>query len=478
MMSKKLIPLFLAVSFICQLLIITNASAAQSLEDLVNNGKLTINLQVHQKEPQIVGQALILAIEISTDRWFATGSKVQHFTLANTVMQANNITTINGSKRIEGQTWAMQTHEITLYPTAPGSYQVPPILVAVSVNTEDNGIVSGTLNTEASSFTIELPEALIGIDSFIVSPQVTLSIDGQFDEEKDYAVGDAITQTITITATDTPAMMITPIKQLTNKKSVNSNAKYSTGIAGLSIYHKPVKIFDKSNRGELIGTSIESFTYIFEQPGSYVINKQIIYWWNSQSHILEELIIPASAWTVSGGGLSQLDNSSPFLTFSINFATIVNIAIVMLLLTLTYLVFIKRQQLSTFYNKLTKREQRVLRKRFLTSVTNKDYLTASQYIYQYTSLSSTGLSNKNISNRELADIELSNKQAAAPLSPLADKLNQLAFNNATSEAATKQSLSFSVNDAKALIKQIDTSITIKVNTAKFIPHERIKLNKG
>ena len=135
MMSNNLTPLVLAISFICQLLVISSATAAQNLEDLVNNGQLTINLQVHQKEQQIVGQALILAIEISTDRWFATGSQIQHFTLAKTVMQANNIATINGSKRIDGQTWAMQTHEITLYPTAPGSYQVPPILVAVSVNT-------------------------------------------------------------------------------------------------------------------------------------------------------------------------------------------------------------------------------------------------------------------------------------------------------------------------------------------------------
>ncbi|PKG81676.1 hypothetical protein CXF85_17025 [Colwellia sp. 75C3] len=446
-MNKKFIPLLAFILLICQQALISKALAAKNIEDLVSQGKLTISLKVNQNRQYIVGQALIISIEISTDRWFATGSQVQHFTLKNVVMQANNTTTINGSKRINGQTWAMQTHEITLYPTASGVYHVAPIKVDVSINTEKDGVVSGVLRTQESSFTIELPEALAGIEDFIVSPQVTLSIDGQFDEDRDYAVGEAITQTITITASDTPAMMIKPINLFVNDVATK-------GIAdGVSIYHKPGQVFDKTNRGSLIGTRVESFTYIFEKPGRYVIAEQVIYWWNSQSNTLERLLIPSSAWTVSGGALGQINPLIGLKDARFTVETIITLFMLLSLLILIYLGFVKRHHLSALYNKFTKREQRLLRRNLLSSIKKNNYLAASQYLYQYA--------------------VLSNKQAYIKDCQLTDKLNKLAFNDTNVESAQ---ISISVNEAKTLIRKIDNVIGVKTKEANFTPNERINLN--
>ena len=129
-MNKALISLF-----ICFCLFSRTTFALQIIDNLVNQDKLTISLSVNESEQQIVGQALIVSVEVATDRWFSTGTRVQAFTLTDVVMQANNIVTINGSKRIKGQSWATQTHEITLYPTLAGSYLLPEIKVDVSVNT-------------------------------------------------------------------------------------------------------------------------------------------------------------------------------------------------------------------------------------------------------------------------------------------------------------------------------------------------------
>ncbi|PKI17553.1 BatD family protein [Colwellia sp. 12G3] len=448
-MNNKFIALLTFLLLICQLTAIPTAIAAKNIDDLVTQGKLAISLKVNQKPQHIVGQALVLAIEISTDRWFATGSQVEHFTLTNVVMQANNTITINGSKRIKGQTWAIQTHEITLYPTKSGDYQVPPITVKVSVNTESDGIVSGEFSTQASSFTVELPQALAGIKDFIVSPQVTLSIDGLFDEEKDYAVGDAITQTITITASDIPAMMIKPINLVVNNEATQGK----TEVDGVSIYHKTAQVFDKSNRGSLLGTRVESYTYIFEEPGHYVIAEQVIYWWNSQSSTLERLLIPASSWRVSGEGLSQVNPANRLKGLNFTVETIIAFVIVILLLALTYVGFIKRHYLSALFNKLTKREQRLLRSHFLTCITNHNYLAATQYLYQYALFS--------------------NKQTHQKNCPLFDKLNKLAFNENNVENGT---VSLSINEAKSLIKKIDVSTKGTVKSDNFIPNERIKLN--
>jgi hypothetical protein len=449
MTSKNLKALLVPIVLICQLSLIKIASAAQNIEDLVNQGKLSISLKVNQKEQQIVGQALVLAIDISTDRWFATGSKIQDFTLTDVVMQANNTTTINGNKRIKGQTWATQTHEITLYPTAYGDYQVPPINVDISVNTENDGIISGVLTTPATIFNIQLPEELKDIDNFIVSSQVTLSINGQLEEEADYAVGEALTQTITITASDIPAMMITPVDLVLHNLALSNK----TVLDGVSIYHKPAQVFDKSNRGTLLGTRVESFTYIFEKPGSYKIDEQAIYWWNSQTSTLERLLIPSSTWTVSDGGLSQFSLSTRLTSFNITIEKIVALITVILLLTLISVGFIKRHNLSVLYNKVTKREQRLLRNHFLACITQKNHLAATQYLYQYALLS--------------------NKQADNKDCPLSEKLNTLAFNDIKVE---NPPISFSIDEAKALIKKIDISAGIKVNPAHFPPKERIKLN--
>jgi len=464
MMNNKFISLLTFIVLICQLTVIPTATASQTIEDLVTQGKLTINLQVNQKEQQIVGQALILAIEVSTDRWFATGSQIQHFTLKNVVMQANNITTINGSKRINGQTWATQTHEITLYPTVSGAYQIEPINVDISVNTEHHGIVSGELSTQESNFTIELPKALEGIENFIVSPQVTLTVDGQFDEDKNYAIGEAITQTITITADDTPAMMIKPINFVANNlvtASLTANDKPADNkvdnekvtLDGVSIYHKPAQVFDKSNRGTLLGTRVESFTYIFEKSGRYVIDEQVIYWWNSQTNTLERLLIPSSTWTVSDGGLSKISTASSLNLFNFTIKSVINSIIVIVLLILISLGFIKRHYLSALYNKLTKREQRLLRSEFINAVTSKNYLIATQYLYQYALLK--------------------NKQAYTAGCSQSATLNQLAFNESNTENIP---LSFSVSDAKVLISKIDASTSKKEDTANFTPKERINLN--
>ncbi len=446
MMNKLFISLLL-----CFVVLSPLAIAAQNVNDLVDQGKLSISINIVQEEQQIVGQALIISIEIATDRWFAKGSNVQGFSLKNVIMQANNTITINGSKRINGQTWASQIHEITLYPTRAGNYSLPALNVDVSINTENDGIISGVLSTQEASFTIALPSGLVGIERFIVSPKVTLTIDGQFDDDKEYAVSEAITQTITITASDTPAMMIPEVNLI--NVSNKTNLAEST-LNGISVYRKPAKVFDKSNRGSLTGSRIESFTYIFEKAGRYKLPEQIFYWWNSQTSTLEELVIPASSWTVSGGALTSIgQNKSKLSDIKFNLPTIIILIVTLFTLVLAYLLYSKRLQLIPIYKKVSNYEQRLVRKQFLNCVTKQEYLTASQYLYQYALTSG--------------------KHAQVKQWPLVKKLNQLAFQ---ADSSQKITTNLSIGDAKALIKKIDTLTSKRVKHVNFKANETIKLN--
>ncbi|WP_170309597.1 BatD family protein [Litorilituus lipolyticus] len=406
---------------------------ASNIAQLILENQLLISAQIRNENTPIVGQPVVISIEIATNRWFSSGTRVKPFKLSNTVILAHSELAINGSRRINGETWSTQTREITLYPTKQGDYQLPPIEVFVSVNTEQYGIVEGTSTTEALHFSTVLPEALAEIQHYIVSPKVTVEIDGTLNNEEPYSLGEAISQTITITAENTPAMMIPPLELPT--------------IEGVSIYQTPTRIFDKSNRGSLLGTRIESNTYIFEFSGTYQIAEQTVFWWNTQTQQLEQITIPAQQWQVSGQGLTAKVNKAWLNHFNNKLFLIVLITL-SVLLCLVFLLKRYRTWLIMFYKTQTKQEQRKLASAFIRAINKQQYPTACQILYRY---------HWHI-----------NKQNVIPSNPLLSQLNQQTFKKTTSKEQQ-----FTEVQAKKLLKYIRSLAKIKqVST----PNKHINLN--
>lgn len=445
------------------------AFSAQSISDLVNQEKLRVTISLPKESTQIVNQAFIVSIDVATDRWFETGSQIQPFALPSTVMQANNIETINGSERIQGKTWAIQTHEITLFPSKAGTYILPEININVSINTEHNGVVTGVFTTQQSSFVITLPDELKNIEHFIVSSNVTIDIDSGFNDSNssplnssenssnknkpsDYLIGDAVTQTLTITANDIPAMMIPEISTLTAPSASTDDL---AELEGVSIYHKPSQIFDKSNRGTSEATRIESSTYIFEKPGEYSLPEKTLYWWNTQSNSLESLTVPSVTWTVKNNGtVNYASVKANLKNFTLNPTRVLLLAILISFVLLVCLGLLKRQFILLHYKKITNYEQRCCRKQILNNIANKNYAQAAQGLYQYATLI--------------------NKQNEIQQADLTKQLNQLAFDDAQH---LKPSNALSINQVKLLIKKIELSTTHLKNDNHFPTESPIKLNR-
>lgn len=345
---------------------------AQSITQLIEENQLTITSKVKLDEAHIIGQPVIFSVEVATNRWFANGTRINNFALNDAIVLANSEITINGSKRIQGQTWSSQIREITFYPSRAGVYKIPPVEVFISVNTENHGVVEGTTSTQAKQFSITLPKELEGIEDFVVSPKVTLSISGEIDSENAYMVGEAIEQTITISAENTPAMMLPPIQL----------AK----LDGISIYKKPSKVIDQSNRGTLIGTRTDSFTYIFEQPGEYHIPAQHIHWWNTQTNTLEIMVIPQQSWQVAGKQTSPLTSKKVWLTSIDAKAITLTLVAFILIYSLFYLTKRYGARIISLYKRLSKQEQRKLANAFIQALTQKQYSNACQLLYQYNNL--------------------------------------------------------------------------------------------
>lgn len=357
----------------CLLLILlstlSNSSIAKSVEDLIKGKELSIKATLVASDKIVAKQPVTLVIQVATNRWFAKGTKIHDIDLTETVILPNSELTINGTEKIDGATWVVQTHEIVIYPMQVGLYALEPILVDVSINTENDGIVSGTIQTKGLEFETSKPAKLESIEHYIVTPELLIAIESSFDEAKEYQVGEAITETVTIKVKDVPSMMILPLVK--------------TELAGVSIYQKPVKVSDKNVRGTITGIREESTTYIFEKAGEYQLPQQTVYWWNPETQELKTDTIPARKWTVSSTSIGKYQSLETISIASLFQRYIVNLLIILLLMLVLWQSVKYKKWLINFYKKATNKKLRDCKNNFLKAIQQQQWQVACQQLYLF-----------------------------------------------------------------------------------------------
>jgi hypothetical protein len=424
-------------------------SLAITVDDLIKNGELTVTTQVISAEKIVAKQPFTIQIEIATNRWFAKGTRIKAFTLEEAVILPISELAINGTKKIKGVTWASQTREVTIYPMQVGIYDIPAISIEVSINTEHDGIVNGTITTKALEIETYKPEALAEIENYLVTAELVVAIEGGFDVTKEYQQGDAVTQTISMTAKDVPAMMITPL--------VYDN------LPGISVYQKAAKVSDKKSRGLITGQRVETYTYIFEQAGEYTLPEQVIYWWNTDTETLEREVIPEIQWSVSGtigAEQSQKSMTAMSLVKQINISYLL---LFILLLTVLIILIKYRQIIVNKYNVVTQKEYRIYRQKFFSAVEKHHWQAACHWLYHATYRQQQIDSlNENVF---VATLNIYYQHDSERLA-LLEKLFQLAYHNGMAL--------FSVNEAKILLAR-KQHYSISINNI-IVDANKINLN--
>lgn len=260
------------------LLTLSQAAWSSGLEDLIDRGELKLRSWVEPDEDIVVGQEVRLTIEVSTQRWFAGGTKIYHPEAKNLVILRRDSFANNLSQREGEITWVIQRWNLELYPQAAGVYQIPAISLELAVNDATDGVVRGTLETGTLSLEARLPPALENVETWVASPMLELEQD--IDKEPQALIpGDAFSREITLRATQVTAMMLPPVEV--------------TEIPGLSAYADTPRLRDSSNRGEATAESRVSVTYVVEQAGQYELPEQVFYWWDTTSGELKTVILPA-----------------------------------------------------------------------------------------------------------------------------------------------------------------------------------------
>lgn len=349
-----------------------NIAYATSVDELVNTQQLTLTVQIKDPDNIIAKQPVILQLQIATNRWFASGNSVGPINVQDIVVLTDSELVINGNERINGQTWVTQLREITFYPMQPGIYTLPPIAVNIAVNQASGDNAVGTIYTKPLTLTVDLPEALLNIENYVVSSNFTVEIDGGLEQVTDAQIGEAITQTITFSGTNVPAMMLPQvvIEQL----------------PGISIYQKPAVLEDKSNRGELIGKRKQSLTYFFEKAGEYTLKEQRFYWWNIDDKQLGTVTLPQITWTVNAGSFPILSKLKNLQLSDVNFnsftSLVMLLALLIALITFIIVIIRNRSAIINLYKVLTKQSYRQQKQLFLAALTAKKYNLACQQLYK------------------------------------------------------------------------------------------------
>ena len=335
-----------------------------TIGDLVDQDKLNLEVRQQSMGVFVAKQPIVFEVEVATNRWFSRGARIVAPTIVGTVILPVDGLGINSTKRVDGITWATQTREITLYAQKEGQFRLPAIEVYISVNTEKYGEIEGTVFTRPLVFDVEIPLELRPFKDYIASQEVKLVND--LADKQVFAIGEAITQTITLVARGVPGMMLPGVER--------------RDIDGLSIYRKPAQIRDESSRGTLTGIRTESFTYIFEQSGEYFFPEQKIIWWNLATQQSTELIIPSIHWQVSGEARSNQGVEKQMLFRQVKSTSIYFVVLGILLVIAACYRY--RSKLWFLYKRVTRLESRQQRKAFLRATDESDYTLACQILFR------------------------------------------------------------------------------------------------
>lgn len=216
----------------------------------------------------------------------------------------------NFSKRRGGDTWIGVERSYAVFPRKAGTLTVPAITVKGHVRTGST-ILSVQATTKPLSRHVIIPDGFLGYPDVVVTPQLEVAQRLEPDVNS-FKVGEGLKRTITVSASDTAAMLLPVIE------AAEPN--------GMAVYPEQPVLQDRDERGTILATRTDSMMYMMEQKGEYSLPEITVYWWDPQKKELNEaeaaglefkvlpnpdLLVEQSS-TVGGEGAEDLTRSETF----------------------------------------------------------------------------------------------------------------------------------------------------------------------
>jgi hypothetical protein len=247
-----------------------------------------VRAQIETESPVMVGETVILSVDVLTPTWFPRAPQLPAaLPVENAVAVFDESFRTNLSEGIEGESWSGIRRRYLIHPQLAGAYTVPPIEVEI-VYALPNARPSEPLTLAGPSLTFEarVPPEAAGLDYFIAARDFSLEQEVEPGVEG-LRVGDAVSRTITLRATDASSMML-PITEFPE-------------VDGLAVYPDPTRARDTGGeRGEARkATRVDGASYVLETEGSYSLPPIERSWWDVSAGRLRQVSVPAVSFDVA-----------------------------------------------------------------------------------------------------------------------------------------------------------------------------------
>jgi len=244
--------------------------------------KPIVRARLETETPVMVGETVTVSVDVLTPSWFPRAPRFPAaLQVENAVAVFDESFRVNLSERVEGEAWSGIRRHYLIYPQLAGTYTVPPIEVEV-VYALPNARPSEplTLTGPELRFEARVPPEAAGLGYFIAAR--SFSLEQKVDPDpQGLRVGDAVTRTVTLRATDASSMML-PATEFTE-------------VDGLAVYPDPTRASDAGGeRGETReATRIDAATYVLETEGSFTLPAVERSWWDVPAGRLRAASVPA-----------------------------------------------------------------------------------------------------------------------------------------------------------------------------------------
>lgn len=270
-----------ALALLCALAALP--AGATTVADLVAAGRLTVTSELQPATALVPGQRASLYLTVSTDRWFAGGTRIDMPEVPGLVILQSKAFAANSSATRGGQTWVSQRWTLDVYATGEGRFRTGPIGLQVQVHTGET-VARGTIEAPSVTVVASVPPALDAAQ-WVAAPAFSAR-QALAPEATTLRPGDAITRTVTLEAEDVLDKMLPGIAP--------------GAFEGLAVYPDPPRLDSSSNRGHTRATRVQAVTYVAERPGDYQLPGYQFSWWDTNKARLQRVTLEPVTITVSG----------------------------------------------------------------------------------------------------------------------------------------------------------------------------------
>lgn len=236
-------------------------------------------LRLVNSGPIYLGQQVTVDIELQVDGWFAGATVPPLFSLDSALVVRQPPFAANGSRRIDGRSWATQTWQRTFFPQRAGLWRFPEQLF---------GLVVGSDRSDGVT-TMPLTVATPALDFVVLSPPArTLPAgSGRFAPAAEQLA---------------LASHWSQVGAVSRQRIELSGAGISNGLfpdlagqaaaalpAGVELYASELERADSWRRGQLVGRVVWQLDYLPEQPGSYRLPALRVDYWQPRSQQWQQL---------------------------------------------------------------------------------------------------------------------------------------------------------------------------------------------